>query len=274
MMPKDLQHKVLDECAVNWDETTESKIGRLFTKMKAHVAEHRQGKARDGRSENDGSGSRLQTGERGPAFGTASTATRARLRRSTTMRRAATRRTYSTVHRKGAVARWAAMVSEDIDTSVVDSGTRSGIAYKGKGKRERFQQGRWGMEKVMARMDTQARRTAKERKAIARTACGRLALGVGLRSTSSRIARRTRTSSEWRRTTQRFSSLATFRTKKHSREWKKVPMKVTLGDFVKGIPRVPILQTHLGQTGVAKNRFKVLEVDDVEEVENVRPAEK
>ena len=35
MMPKDLQDKVLDECAVNWDETTESEAGRLYTKIKA-----------------------------------------------------------------------------------------------------------------------------------------------------------------------------------------------------------------------------------------------
>ena len=35
MMPKDLQDKVLDEFAVNWDETTESEAGRLHTKIKA-----------------------------------------------------------------------------------------------------------------------------------------------------------------------------------------------------------------------------------------------
>ena len=45
-----------------------------------------------------------------------------------------------------------------------------------------------------------------------------LALGVDLRSISSRIARRTRTSSEWRRTPQRFSSSATCRTKEHWRD--------------------------------------------------------
>ena len=32
MMPKDLQDKVLDECAVNWNET---EAGRLYTKIKA-----------------------------------------------------------------------------------------------------------------------------------------------------------------------------------------------------------------------------------------------
>ena len=44
VMPKDLQNKVLDECAVD----------------QGNVAEHRQGKARDGRSETDGSGSRCR----------------------------------------------------------------------------------------------------------------------------------------------------------------------------------------------------------------------
>ena len=48
MLPKDLQDMVLDECPINWDETTEFEAGRLYTKIKA----------RDGRSENDGSGSR------------------------------------------------------------------------------------------------------------------------------------------------------------------------------------------------------------------------
>ena len=118
-----------------------------------------------------------------------------------------------------------------------------------------------GMAKVMARMDTEARRTAKEREAMARAACGRLALRVGLRSMSSRIARRTRTSSERRRTPQIIGNVQ----KKEALEgWEKMPMKVTLGDFVKDTPRVLIQKTHIGQTGVVKNRFKVLEVDDVE----------
>ena len=54
-----------------------------------------------------------------------------------------------------------------------------------------------------------------------------------------------------------------------------MPMKVTLGDFVKDSPRVPIQKTQNGQTGLAKNRFKVLEVDDAEEDEvvNVRQVE-
>ena len=57
--------------------------------------------------------------------------------------------------------------------------------------------------------------------------------------------------------------------------WKKMPMKVTLGDFVKDSLRVPIEKTQIGRTGVTKNRFKVLEVDeeDEEEVVNVRQVE-
>ena len=180
---------------------------------------------------------------------------------------------YSTSER--AVARRVERVSKDIATSVVDSGTRSGIATRARAK-EKVSARTVGMAKVMARMDTQARRTAQEREAMARAACGMLVLGVGLRSMSSRIARRTRMSSKWRRTSQRFSSSATFRTEKHWREgWQKMPMKVTLGDFVKDTPRVPIQKTHIGRTGVTKNRFKVLEVDegDEEEVVNVRQVE-
>jgi hypothetical protein len=37
MMPKDLQEKILDECAVNWDQTTESEAATLLTKIKANV---------------------------------------------------------------------------------------------------------------------------------------------------------------------------------------------------------------------------------------------
>ncbi len=37
MMPKDLQEKVLDACAVNWDETSESDAGQLYTKIKAQL---------------------------------------------------------------------------------------------------------------------------------------------------------------------------------------------------------------------------------------------
>jgi cellular nucleic acid-binding protein len=37
MLPKELQEKVLDECAVNWDGTPESEAGRLFGKIKASI---------------------------------------------------------------------------------------------------------------------------------------------------------------------------------------------------------------------------------------------
>ena len=58
--------------------------------------------------------------------------------------------------------------------------------------------------------------------------------------------------------------------------WKKMPMEVTLGDFVMDSLKVPIQKTQIGRTGVTtKNRFKVLEVDeeDEEEVVNVRQVE-
>ena len=110
---------------------------------------------------------------------------------------------------------------------------------------------------------------------MAKAACGKLVLGVGLRSMSSRIARRTRTSSKWRRTFQRFSSSSNVQHKEALEGWKKMPMKITLGDFVKDTPWVPVQKTHFGQMGVTKNRFMVLEVDeeDEEEVLNVRQVE-
>ena len=37
MLPKDLQEKVLDECAMNWDETPEAEAGVLFTKIREHI---------------------------------------------------------------------------------------------------------------------------------------------------------------------------------------------------------------------------------------------
>ena len=37
MMPKDLQEKILDECAVNWDQTSEAQAAELLTKIKSNV---------------------------------------------------------------------------------------------------------------------------------------------------------------------------------------------------------------------------------------------
>ena len=37
LLPKDLQEKVLDECAVNWDETPETEGGVLFTKIRGQI---------------------------------------------------------------------------------------------------------------------------------------------------------------------------------------------------------------------------------------------
>ena len=37
MLPKDLQEKVLDECAINWDATKESQANELFVKLKTSI---------------------------------------------------------------------------------------------------------------------------------------------------------------------------------------------------------------------------------------------
>ena len=148
MMPKDLQDNVLDECAVNWDETTESEAGRLYTKIKAtlrNIAKARREMAGPKPMEVDRV---ADWRESGPTIGTVSIATRVRLRRSNVMRRAATRRTHSTSER--AVARWAERVSKDNATSVVGSGTRSGIATRARVK-GKVSARTVGMAKVMAR---------------------------------------------------------------------------------------------------------------------------
>ena len=77
------------------------------------------------------------------------------------------------------------------------------------------------MAKVMARMDTQAKRTAKEREAMARAACGRPVLGV-------------------EEDVPEILFIGNVQNKEALEGWKKMPMKVTLGDFVKDTPRVPI----------------------------------
>ena len=84
-----------------------------------------------------------------------------------------------------ALARRAARVSKDVAMSVAGSGTRSGIVTRARAQ-GKVSAKTVGVAKVTARMDTQARSTAKEREAMARAACGRLALGVGLRSISSK----------------------------------------------------------------------------------------
>ena len=56
MMQKGLQDKVLDACAVNWDETTESEAGQLYTKIKVQMRNIAKVRRGDGRTEADGSG--------------------------------------------------------------------------------------------------------------------------------------------------------------------------------------------------------------------------
>ena len=210
MMPKDLQDKVLDECAVNWDETTEAEAGRLFTKIKAQLR-------------NIAKGRREMAGPK-----------------PMEVDQIADWREW--------VGGWYGEHSNQVETEEEHYDEKGGdeayVQYIGKdgGKKGGkgfqgycyvcggFGHSQWdchkdkgkgkvsartvGMAKVTARMDTQARGTARERETMARAACEKFALGVGLRSISSRIARRTRTSSEWRRTSQRFSSVGNVQNKR------------------------------------------------------------
>ena len=55
-----LQDKVLDECAVTLGRDDGVRDWAVVHEDQGNVAEHRQGKARNGRSETDGSGSRCR----------------------------------------------------------------------------------------------------------------------------------------------------------------------------------------------------------------------
>ena len=83
---------------------------------------------------------------------------------------------------------------------------------------------------------------AKEREAIARAACGRLVLGVGQRVEED---------------IPEILFIGNVQNNGTLEGWKMMPMKVTLGVFVKDSSMVPIQKTQIGQTGLAKNRFKV-----------------
>ena len=175
------------------------------------------------------------------------------------MRRGATRRPSSTS--ESAVARRAARVSKDIATSMAGfgSGIRSGIATMARAKGKvsartvatpKVMTVMANTAKVTARTDTQARGAAKEGEAIARAACGRLVLGVGQRVEED---------------IPEILFIGNVQNNGTLEGWKMMPMKVTLGVFEKDSCMVPIQKTQIGQTVLVKNRFKVLEVDDVEE---------
>ena len=159
------------------------------------------------------------------------------------------------------MARRAARVSKDIATSMAGSGRAFAVVLlqvaRAKGKvsartlaTPRVMTGMANTAKVTTRTDTQARGAAKEREAIARAACGRLVLGVGQRVEED---------------IPEILFIGNVQNNGTLEEWKMMPMKATLGVFVKDSSMVPIQKTQIGQTGLAKNRFKVLEVDDVEE---------
>ena len=125
MVPKDLQDKVSDECAVNWYETTEAEAGLLYTKIKAQLRNIAKA-----RREMAG----LKRESAGGWYGEHSNQVEIEEEH------------YDEKGGDEAYVRRAAMFSKDIA-----SGTRSGIATR------------------------------------ARAACGRLALGVGLRSILSEL---------------------------------------------------------------------------------------
>ena len=98
---------------------------------------------------------------------------------------------------------------------------------------------------------------------MARAACGRLALGVGLRSIAIKDCPK---NTNVLRVEEDIPEILFIGNHCQGavEGWKKMPMKVSLGNFDKDRPRLPIQTTQIGQTGVVKNRVKVLEVDDAE----------
>ena len=185
------------------------------------------------------------------------------------MRRAATRRTYSTSER--AVARRAERVSKDIATSVVGSGTRSGSATRARAK------GKVSARTVcMAKLWQGYTRRQGVRQRKGRRWQGRHAEGLfwvcGSTEHVVEDCPRNTNVQQVEEDVPEILFIGNVQNKEALEGWKKMPMKVSLGDFVKDTPRVPIQKTHTGRTGVTKNRFKVLDVDeeDEEEVVNVR----
>ena len=206
MVLTDLQDKVLDECAVNWDDTKGSEAGRLYTKIKGtlrNIAKAKRAMAGPKPMEMD----RVADWREWPDDLHCEHSNQSETEEGLMMRRAATRCTCNTSER---AVRRAGKVSKDIATSVVDSDTRSGIA----------RQGRW----VWQRLWQGWKRRQRVRQRKGRRWQGRHAGGlfwVWVYGMSSKIARRTQMSSKWRRTSQRFSSSVMFRTKKRWRDGEK-----------------------------------------------------
>ena len=130
-----------------------------------------------------------------------------------------------------------------------------------------------GMAMATANMDAQAKGTAREREAMARAACGSLALGVGLRSISSRIAREherpasggghPRDSHYRQRAEQRRGTGGMEEDADAGHSW----------SFVKDGLRVPIQKTQMWQDGPDKKQVQGACKEDGEEVVNVRQME-
>ena len=233
MMPKDLQDKVLDECAVNWDETTESGAGRLYTKIKAtlrNIAKARREMAGPKPMEVD----RVADWREWPDD-------------------------------------WHGEHSNQGETEEEHHDEKCGdeayVQYigKGGGKKDCYICGGFGHSQW------DCYKGKGKGKGFGRDG----GYGKGYGKDVIKTCPKDTNVQQVEEDVPEILFISSVQNKEALEGWKKMPMKVTLGDFVKDTPTVPIQKTLVGRTGVAKNRFKVLEVDeeDEEEVVNVRQVE-
>ena len=249
MMPKDLQDKVLDECAVNWDETTESEAGRLYTKIKAtlrNIAKARREMAGPKAMEVD----RVSDWGEWPGGWYDELSNHGETEEENHDEKGGDEAHVQYIGKGG--GKKGGKGFQGYCYVCGGFGHSQWDCYKGKGKGKGFSKdGLYGEGYGKDGYAGKAYGKGKggDGKGGMRKAC------FGCGSTENVVK-------DCPKNIEAFEGR------------KKMPTKVTLGDFVKDTPRVPIQKTHIGQTGVAKNRFKVLEVDDVEEeVVNVRQVE-
>ena len=191
------------------------------------------------------------------------------------MRREATRRTYNTSER--AVARRAERVSKDIDTSVVDSDTRSGIATRAIAKPKRHSARTVGMAKVMVKDGYAGKAYGKGKlTSMGRAACGRPVLGVGYTEHVIKNCPKNTIVQQVEEDVPEILFIGNVQNKEALEGWKKMPMKVTLGDFVKNTPKVPIQKIILVGRAWQRTGSRCLRStrQDEEEVVNVRQVRK
>ena len=179
MMPKDFQEKVLDACAVAWDGTSEAGAGELYENVRIQIKNL----------------AKARREMQGP--------------KPMEVDRMANSRADWSEDWDGGWRDMEEVTSKDddhdhnheeanIQNIEKGGGKKGGKGFQGyffvcggfghsqwdchKGKVKGVSARTVGMAKVMARMDPQASGTAREMEAMARAACRRLALGVGLRS--------------------------------------------------------------------------------------------